>query len=89
MLKPVQYGDLTEDACAVNIIVEYTLHLLDGNLPSSRDMYCARDLTICSLAKNLYQVVVFTDFPVLKFFQSLVSLRIHVSLCKSIIIIIF
>ena len=59
--------NLTKDSLAVDLILEDTLHPLDGHLFARRLVNGTRNGAIRSLAEQLDTLILLADFPVGKF----------------------
>ena len=71
-----QKMELTKDALAVNLVLEHTSHLLDGDLLACWLVNGGADSTVTTLAEKLDALVVSTDVPVSKAIDSK-SLSLH------------
>ena len=65
-----QKMELTKDALAVNLVLEHTSHLLDGDLFACWLVNGGADSTVTTLAEKLDALVVSTDVPVSKAIDS-------------------
>ena len=65
-----QKMELTKDALAVNLVLEHTSHLLDGDLLACWLVNGGADSTVTTLAEKLDALVVSTDVPVSKAIDS-------------------
>lgn len=62
-------GDLTENALAVDLVLEDVLHALDGDLFARRLLSSLADLAVAASAQNLGALVVVAHFPVSELVQ--------------------
>lgn len=65
-----QKMELTKDALAVNLVLEHTSHLLDGDLLACWLVNGGADSTVTTLAEKLDALVVSADVPVSKAIDS-------------------
>ena len=65
-----QKMEFTKDALAVNLVLEHTSHLLDGDLLACWLVNGGADSTVTTLAEKLDALVVSTDVPVSKAIDS-------------------
>ncbi len=70
MLQPSEESDFSQDTLAIDVVVEDSVHLLDGDLLTGGLVDGGGHLAVGASAEELDQFVVIADFPVLELLQT-------------------